>query len=196
MVVVFINGIPGTGKTTVAHKLAAKLAVEEIIQTDFLKQVFRYLEHDEHAYMASHQAWRLFGKKTRENVLKGFEYCVDFFEPWIVGLANLSRQRLQTVIVEGVQATPKVFQKIVGEKIGFFLVNDEKTHRSRLHSKNRKRTNPHNLFTEHYDVIQIINQHLTKQAKKNGFIIIKNNDSNQTAKKIVEELNGLRLRST
>ena len=191
MVVIFINGVPGTGKTTVAHKLAARLSVEEIIQTDFLKQVFRYLEHDENSYMPSHQAWRLFGNKTKKNIIKGFENCIDYFEPWITGLSGFSSKRLKIVIVEGVQATPKIFERIPGEKKGFLLVNDEKVNLKRLESKNSKRTNPHNLFFEHYDVIKILQEHLKKQALSQGFEIIENKDSDKTADRIVEVLNGL-----
>ena len=39
--VVFINGSPGTGKSTLAIKLADRLNVDTILQTDLLKEMWK-----------------------------------------------------------------------------------------------------------------------------------------------------------
>lgn len=193
--IVFINGMPGSGKSTVALRLVSELGYEQVVQTDFLKNVYRYLGLSEEAFIPSHQAWRLVGEKTSENAVKGFEQSVNVFEPWINGLVSLCNQCLQGVVVEGVHATPRVYEQVKTRKKGFFLNTTPDRREEWIKDKLDKRKKPsnpqfknHRALLEYFDIIQALNTHLLSQARRTGFTIINNNDSDKTVQKILSEL--------
>ena len=141
MVVILINGAPGSGKTTLAFKLADKLSIDQVIQTDTLKLFFRINNHSPISLIPSHEVWKLFGKKTSENIIKSFNIHTISFERFLLKAVNLTQEEGKDIIIEGVHATPKLFNSITYKnKIGFFLDVSEKELIKRYDQKNEKRS--------------------------------------------------------
>ena len=87
MGVILINGVPGSGKTTIAYKLAAILEIEEVIQTDTIKEVFKVINHPEIALSTTHSAWKFFGEKNEQNIINGFKAHTKYFEDFLTATA-------------------------------------------------------------------------------------------------------------
>ena len=177
MVVILINGVPGSGKTTLAYRIANEFGVELVIQTDMIKDIFKLDNYPELATSASHQAWCFIGDKTAENIIIGFEKQAKFFEDFLLKFMESGIINKGDIIIEGIHATPKLFSLIkTKKKIGFFLKVDDMERKIRYDLKNKKRLEKNLLWYENSDVISILGKCLEEKSKEKKFVIVENND--------------------
>ncbi len=175
MGVILINGVPGSGKTTIAYKLAAILEIEEVIQTDTIKEVFKVINHPEIALSTTHSAWKFFGEKNKHNVIKGFKEHTKYFEDFLLKIIEITEKEGKNIIIEGVHATPRLYSLIeTKNKISFFLNIDESNRLVRCDIKNSKRKVKNTDWYNNADVISFLNSYLKKEAVKNNVNIIDN----------------------
>jgi len=175
MGVILINGVPGSGKTTIAYKLAAILEIEEVIQTDTIKEVFKVINHPEIALSTTHSAWKFFGEKNKHNVIKGFKEHTKYFEDFLLKIIEITEKEGKNIIIEGVHATPRLYSLIeTKNKISFFLNIDESNRLVRCDIKNSKRKVKNTDWYNNSDVISFLNSYLKKEAVKNNVNIIDN----------------------
>ena len=108
MAVIVLNGMPGSGKTRLAIELAKKLDIEQIIQTDTIKELFYIQNYPELAYCATHCAWQFLGMKSLQNIINGFLAHTKFFENTLLKIIEVTQEKGKNIIVEGVQITPRI----------------------------------------------------------------------------------------
>lgn len=177
MTVIVIGGMPGSGKTTLAMALAHHHRIEQVIQTDTIKELFQLQQYPEIAYTFTHQAWKFIGEKTTENIITGFNAHASYFEPVLQGLAAITGEKGKQIIIEGAQATPAFFSGLpVRQKIGFFLTVNSKERGQRFYQKNTRRTIPNQRWQENMETILLLDSYLQQEAARNGMIIISNNN--------------------
>jgi|SRR3989344_5778869 len=184
--IIIISGSPGSGKTTIAYELAAKLGIKQVIQTDIIKDIFHLNKYPEIALCATHDAWRFFGEKDNENIIKGFNSHAKYFEKFLIELIEISKSKGETIIIEGIHATPRLYSKLKDKKIGFFLTINKEERIRRFDLKNLKRTEKNRGWYENIDAISVIEDYLKLNSQKNKMIIIDNNIIDHTIKKIRE----------
>ncbi|MBS3066981.1 AAA family ATPase [Candidatus Pacearchaeota archaeon] len=177
MGVILINGVPGSGKTTIAYKLAAILEIEEVIQTDTIKEVFKVINHPEIALSTTHSAWKFFGEKNEQNIINGFKAHTKYFEDFLLKIIEITEKEGKNIIIEGVHATPRLYSLIeTKNKISFFLNINESSRLVRCDVKNSKRKVKNTDWYNNSDVISFLNSYLLSQSMKNEVVIIYNNN--------------------
>lgn len=193
MAVITINGVPGSGKTTIAIELAKILHIEQIVQTDTIKDFFKINSMDPVSYCATHEAWKFIGDKNITNIINGFKMHTKFYENFLLRMIEISQHEGKKIIVEGMQITPEIFSRIeTEEKYGFFLdIPSKKEHFIRFDLKNMRRTKNNNKWYENYDIISILNSFLKKECKKNNIVMINNTSFNETIRKMIETLHSI-----
>ncbi|MDD5418207.1 MAG: AAA family ATPase [Candidatus Nanoarchaeia archaeon] len=190
--IIIINGVPGSGKTTIAHRIASLLGIDLVIQTDTIKEIFRMHNLPEISYTNTHEAWKFISsEKTSNTVIAGFRKHAEFYERYISKLAEVCHEK-KHIIIEGVQATPKLFDMIKSdEKMGFYLkIPEKEEHLGRFELKNLMRREKNSKWYANYNSITLIEEHLLKLAENSGFKIINNNSIDETIVKIISSIKG------
>jgi 2-phosphoglycerate kinase len=189
MAVILISGVPGSGKTTVSLELARIFGIEQIIQTDTIKEIFQVNGYEPISYTSTHSAWRHFGEKNVNNIIKGYCAHSACFEQLLLRLISLTQEKGKHIIVEGAQITPRLFSQIQTQKIGFYLyVNDPTEHLSRFAQKNGRRTKTNINWGENYDAIRTIDLYLRQMCEKSGIIMLHNTSLDETLNAIGDEM--------
>ena len=129
--IICIGGMPGSGKTTIAKKLAAKYNIECIVQTDVLKALFVALNVCPQLVVPSHQAWRKSGDEN--NLIPFFDSQRNKFSALILKMMDYFCKREVPVIFEGVHIDPQLAKR--DSVVYFYLTVCESTRDHRLRTK-------------------------------------------------------------
>ncbi|MFA5141853.1 MAG: AAA family ATPase [Candidatus Woesearchaeota archaeon] len=188
MAVILIGGVPGSGKTTIALELGRLLGIEQIVQTDTIKEMFQLQESPEYTYIATHKAWSLIGDKTKENIIKGYDLHARSFEKTLLGLIELTQKKGKNIIIEGVQINPELVSKILAPNVCFYLyVEQDSEHKKRFNLKNINRNKINTGWYENFDAIKAIDLYLRMGFKANA-CLINNIDISSTITEIINHL--------
>lgn len=163
MVVIAISGMPGSGKTTLAISLAKELQIEEIVHTDVLKTFFKCTDPFSIACGVSHNCWKLFGKPTKKNILKGYKEHTNAYEKLLIAYVKEMEKMGKDIIIEGVQISPNIFNNLpIKNKIYFYLTCNPKERKKRLSQKQSRRRiyNPH--WDKNVSYMETIDSHIIK----------------------------------
>jgi 2-phosphoglycerate kinase len=82
---IFLYGVPGVGKTYLSKKLAKiyKLPVIELDKLRIHAQEGKLIETDPFLFLGTTEAYKVFGKPTKQNILRGLNEVRDAFNPLI-----------------------------------------------------------------------------------------------------------------
>ncbi len=180
---IFISGMPSTGKTTVAYKLALKLKAEKVISIDLVKTLLRTFNTKEskpYLYTTTHEASEI---EKLDTIPAYYKHCQIFEEPLLNLLKQLANEKY--VVIEGVQVTKNLLTKIDLENfeiIAFNLyIENKKIYRKRIKNKLKNRMGN---WLKSIDKINLIE----KELLNNNFINLNNKNSYFTVRKILKEL--------
>lgn len=190
---IFLSGVPGTGKTTLAMKLAERLKIDQVVSTDTIRFVLRSVSDESKnpiLFGVSHDSWRYFGEKNAQNIWKGFSAHCEFIFPVMVYMINKSFEEGRSIIFEGVHITPAFLKGLDFFNIfSFFIsVSEDSVLRERYLMKNASRSIPHNGWEKNFDVIRFIEHKILEE--KNCFDkVIENKDVLESINQILEAIN-------
>jgi len=75
-IIPIIGSLPGIGKTTMAREIATVLGIGNVIGGDNFRAALREFvsqENNPEFFTSVYESWKFFGKKNKENILKGFK---------------------------------------------------------------------------------------------------------------------------
>ena len=190
MTVLTLTGVPGSGKTTLALEVARLLGIEQLVQTDTLKEILLLHQAPPIATGSSYQAWKFLGEKTKGNIYEGFRQHTSYFEDSLLRLISWSVERQQDILVEGVQMTPWLFAQIPTEdKHGFYLQAPSlEEHLSRLSLKNSRRVQHKRAWDEHYSTLQVLDEWLAEESRRYGVTVLTNDSVEGTVQRILQRM--------
>lgn len=174
--IIFLGGVPGTGKTTLAYKLAEYYGIDKVISLDVLKSVLKqYIQLEEkYIYTTTHEAYKIENLSVVDGFIKHSriinEYFVNLIKPFT---------KEKVIVVEGATITNEMLEYFKDSNLIYinFYVDDIEIISKRYKSKARMRKGK---WLDNIDNILKINEYLQSQSLYN----IKIDDLNKTFKEV------------
>ncbi|KAG6622159.1 P-loop containing nucleoside triphosphate hydrolase [Phytophthora cinnamomi] len=189
---VLLGGTSGTGKSTLASLLAARLRLTTVLPTDSVRHVLRSFTSKEEnpcAFVSTYQAGDALSPKMvaaiqgdredmsaarlhKKMVLKGYKMQSDLVLEKLDRVLTMFEERKQSLVVEGVHLNTDDLLTLVKKHptcVPFVIyISNENKHRERFAVRARHMTiDPQeNKYIKHFDNIRIIQRHLCKHADR------------------------------
>ncbi|CEG36888.1 P-loop containing nucleoside triphosphate hydrolase [Plasmopara halstedii] len=189
---VLLGGTSGTGKSTLASLLAARLRLTTVLPTDSVRHVLRsFTSKDENpcAFVSTYQAGDALSKEMiaaihgdredmsaarlhKKMVLKGYKLQSNLVLEKLDRILTMFEERKQSLVVEGVHLNTVDLLALVKKHptcVPFVIyISNENKHRERFAVRARHMTiDPQeNKYIKHFDNIRIIQRHLCKHADR------------------------------
>jgi 2-phosphoglycerate kinase len=156
-------GQPGTGKTTLAYKLAASLEIDQVLSTDILRTALKSVYREETnklLFTVTHESWQLYGEKTYDNIYQAYyDHCINLY-PYINYVLSKSCAEDRNIIIEGVHVMPFNYDKldIAGFDVHpiYLSVSEKDNLIDRYKQKNAHRLKKYDGWSDNYDIIRYI----------------------------------------
>uniref|UniRef100_M4B5R1 Uncharacterized protein n=1 Tax=Hyaloperonospora arabidopsidis (strain Emoy2) TaxID=559515 RepID=M4B5R1_HYAAE len=189
---VLLGGTSGTGKSTLASLLAARLRLTTILPTDSVRHVLRSFTSKEEnpcAFVSTYQAGDALSPQLvaalqgdredmsparlhKKMVLKGYTMQSESVLEKLDRVLTMFEERKQSLVVEGVHLNMDELLSLVKKHptcVPFMIyISNENKHRDRFAVRARHMTiDPQeNKYIKHFDNIRIIQRHLCKHADR------------------------------
>ena len=183
---IFIYGVPGTGKTTIAKKLAERLNYT-YIELDNVRKKAQFnvpKQEDPFLYEWTTEAWKQFGKLNENTAIEGFQAVRNSLNKYV--LNELSEQK-GSYIAEAVFINPTLFSS--KDSIGnLVIVPDEKQHYSQFFVDRPRSVEEDKQFRaaryiQDYLIKESQNEHISTTVNKSNI--------NQAIKLLIKEIEQL-----
>ena len=189
---VLLGGTSGTGKSTLASLLAARLRLTTILPTDSVRHVLRSFTSKEEnpcAFVSTYQAGDALSPQMvaalqgdredisparlhKKMVLKGYTMQSESVLEKLDRVLTMFEERKQSLVVEGVHLNMDELLSLVKKHptcVPFMIyISNENKHRDRFAVRARHMTiDPQeNKYIKHFDNIRVIQRHLCKHADR------------------------------
>lgn len=191
--VVLLGGTSGTGKSTLASLLAARLRLTTVLPTDSVRHILRaFTSRDECpcAFVSTYQAGDALSaddvaalsvatdgvmsanRLHKRKVLRGYKLQSELVLEKLDQVLTMFERRRQSLVVEGVHLNTDQMLELVRRHpncVPFVIyISNELKHRERFAVRARHMTiDPQaNKYIQYFDNIRIIQRHLCKHADK------------------------------
>ncbi|TCJ16127.1 hypothetical protein E0L93_10635 [Rubrobacter taiwanensis] len=198
--VVLIGGTTGSGKTTVAVKVAHRLGIEHVVGTDSLREALRSAISPGIApalHESSYTAWQTLAKFAGDGPevqRMGFLEHARPVATGINGLLRRARAEDVRIVIEGVHVVPSLLEDTFREAPNVMMavvnVPDEEEHRERFQSRSYEKSLRKSAaeYLKHFPAIREIHDFIAEDAQKHGFPVIDSRDPERAAALIIERL--------
>ncbi|OGN03339.1 MAG: hypothetical protein A2651_02545 [Candidatus Yanofskybacteria bacterium RIFCSPHIGHO2_01_FULL_42_12] len=155
--IVFIYGVPGSGKTYISHKMSGNLSLP-LFEADTLKEGLRKVTTKEESpflFLGTSQAYRHFGEFNKDNVIKGLKAVRR-------ALAESVAEEVKNhneVIMEGAFLDPNLLKDL--GKLILVITSNEEQHRKQFF---QHREESEDNISE-FEAARIIQDFLIDEAK-------------------------------
>jgi len=165
---ILIGGVPGTGKTTIAKKLALNLKIDKVLSTDMIKIFAKTYLNNENKYLltTTHEAYKIDNLSIIEGYLKHSTTMNNLI------LEILPNIKDNIIIIEGVTINKEFLKNIDKNKYEIVHINlttKKETLINRYKEKSKLRKSN---WIENIHIIEEIDNYL----KKGNITIINNNE--------------------
>ncbi|KAJ0409440.1 hypothetical protein P43SY_002330 [Pythium insidiosum] len=191
--IVLLGGTSGTGKSTLASLLAARLRLTTVLPTDSVRHILRAFTSKEDnpcAFVSTYQAGDALPESVvqelavaadggmsahrlhKRKVLRGYKLQSDVVLDRLDRVLTMFERRQQSLVVEGVHLNTEQMLALVKRHptcVPFVIyISNELKHRERFAVRARHMTiDPQaNKYIKYFDNIRIIQRHLCKYADK------------------------------
>lgn len=116
---ILLGGVPGTGKTTIAYKLALKFKIDKVISTDLIKAFAKTYDFgfDRYVFTTTHEAYKIDGLSVVEGYLKHSKKINDM----VLGILNNIADSV--IIVEGSTINKSFVDELDKDKYNIIYFN-------------------------------------------------------------------------
>ncbi len=181
-----IGGVAGVGKSVLASALAYRLGITRMISTDAVREILRATIPKDllpTLHTSSFDSWRaLATPHTAEPnaalVMQGFRDQVSRVAVGLRAIQERSAREKTSLVVEGVHVVPGYmthqYQSEVIQIPIMLVLEDEALHRDRfaLRERETRGSRTSGAYTQHFDQIRLIQQHLVELARGSGIPLI------------------------
>lgn len=170
-----ISGATGTGKSTVAIKIAAKSNFSRLISTDVIREIMRATS-DEEGDSALHRSSFSIGK-SNDAILDWLETC-QVLEKGIEATINRALREGIDLVLEGVHIVPsdrliRPWIKAGGIAVGVVMaVDDEKKHQSMIVDRDTHSFRNADRYIANFSRIRQIQNGLIERSKVASWPVI------------------------
>lgn len=158
--IIFISGVPGTGKTTLAHKIAIKYKIDKVVSLDIIKLSIKMFVNDDYINTTTHEAYKI----ENLSVIDGFIKHCNIINSYFVDIIKKIKDNV--LIVEGATITKEFINNFKEYECYHINLNvdDKEMLISRYKEKLKLRKSN---WIENIDVIMEINEYLKNSFKNN-----------------------------
>ncbi len=192
--IIFIGGVPGVGKTSISGALSRKYNIDIMLSGDYLREFARPIipsDNQGGILMTSvYEAWKNFGEKTEENIIKGY---LEQSKPICNGInAVIERadKNGENVIVESLYLNQELIDtlKKYNACSAYIYISDWDLHSKRLNERElyTHKKSPGNRLSAQLDVYRTIMDYSVNLLKKNNIKIFDNLDYSKTREDIIK----------
>ncbi len=198
-ILVFLGGAPGTGKSSVAAEVGARLRVTPVIPTDAVREVMRTVLPQTLAgilNVSSFEAYRELKAplpSDHDAVVVGFRQQAEVVATGIRGLVNRALREGSDLVVEGVHILPGLFdddlaewrrQAVVCQAV--LAVPDPRVHEAHFltrleHSASRRPQR----YLDHFDEIRRVDRFIRLAAAGSGIPVVEMNQLDASVDTVV-----------
>jgi 2-phosphoglycerate kinase len=188
--VILIGGATGTGKSTVATKIAYELGITRLTSTDSIRQTLR-------AFFS-----REFMPTIHYSSFSAGEAVPDADDPLVAGFLEQSRtvlvgvqasieralQEGWSIIFEGVHLVPGLLPfDLEGALVCPFVlsIEDETEHAQHFFSRNAGSERPLTSYLDHFGEIRRLQTFVVGRAERQGVPVIENVSAEETSAQII-----------
>lgn len=175
--VILIGGVPGTGKTTVASRVAGDRRVKHVFGGDLLREFLRgVIPRDKLPVLfeSVYNCWKLVSsERSPEAIVEGFKLQSEIMNGGVASMVKRSLSDGESLILEYIHLVPEQLRDVLARESVFpFLLYaaDEGNHRRNLLAREADtHTRSHGQrLVEALPVYRIIQDYLKTQAERFG----------------------------
>ncbi len=179
---IFIGGVPGVGKSSISAEIASHFKIGNVLSGDYLREFYRAYDNATNIMGTSvYDAWKKYGEKNRENILKGFREQSSIMSPGITRIIKRSSKNGEMVIMETLYFLPSLYSSVLEETIPLYLfVKDGDIHASKLNERTKYThfRSPGERLSSHLNEYRIMMEESISECKDHGIRIIDTTDYN------------------
>jgi 2-phosphoglycerate kinase len=194
---VLVGGTSGSGKSTVAARVAQRLGIEHSVGTDSLREALRSAippgispALHESSYTAHRTLVNFVGEDAKVERLGFLEHARPVASA-VNGLLSRARKEDIRVVVEGIHVLPSLIEKTYREApnviVAVVSVPDDEEHRRRFLRASRQELRRGNAarYLENFSAIREIHNFVAEDAAKHGLPVVDSEDPEAAASEIV-----------
>ncbi|MEM0154916.1 MAG: AAA family ATPase [Methanothrix sp.] len=180
--IIFIGGVPGVGKTSLSGSIARKLGIDMVLSGDYLREFIRPLSMEKNTNeiisTSVYEAWKPFGEKNKDNIIKGFELQSEVMCSGIAAIIERAVKNGENLIVESLYINQKLVETIKKNNViaAYLYISDFDTHAKRLNEREfyTHFNSPGARLVAQLDAYRIIMDYSVELFKKNGLKVFDN----------------------
>lgn len=188
--IILIVGPACSGKSTIAFELSKRLKIRQLIDTDIVRAI-KIAQEPNNKYINtfSFKVWSLFGTSQKKDfVIRGYKKYSSQIRKEIDGLISENSKLNRNVIIEGVHLCPSFLKKYKDKDDVVIIAVDveEDRHRKNFIKRSRSANLGPDMYLDNFKSLRIMNDFIADEVNKLGGFVIKNNDVQNTIKKVCE----------
>lgn len=187
--IIIIGGIPGVGKTSISGELARNFGFNIMMSGDYIRESIRAFVDNRILSLSVYDAWKVYGEKTEENILKGFLSQGEFVNRATNRIIERAYNNGEPMIIETLYFIPEQL-KLKNENIlPFYIkISDRDEHVKRLNDRQNYThfNSPGHRLSAQLDTYRYMMDYSVSHSIKSGIRVFDNMNYVETKKQIIE----------
>ena len=198
--IVFLGGVPGVGKTSIAGLIARKFGIDIVLSGDYMREFVRPLApsgYDKGEILSNsvYDSWKNFGEKNEANIIRGFESQSSLMCKGLSAAMTRAAKNGENLILESLYINQGLIDTIkeLGVSAAYLYISDFSTHTTRLNERGQYThfNSPGSRLVAQLDVYRVIMNYSAELAKRNSVPVFDNMNFESTVKAVFDLVGNL-----